>query len=129
MDIINQIWIFLSGISLITWIPTHIGMWMVFKKADEFPLWSLIPIVNTLIILRISGQSFLWIILYLIPGISYIGDLIICIFLAQRFGKDSLFGIGLSFLGFIFYPVLGFGDAQIIYNEDQNKVGQFATLY
>ena len=32
--------------------------------------------------------------------------------IAKNFGKDVLFGLGLAFLGFIFYPILGFGDAK-----------------
>ena len=31
---------------------------------------------------------------------------------AKSFGKGDGFGIGLGLLGFIFYPILGFGDAQ-----------------
>ena len=30
---------------------------------------------------------------------------------AKNFGKGTGFGIGLAFLGFIFYPILGFGSA------------------
>jgi hypothetical protein len=32
--------------------------------------------------------------------------------LAAKFGKGVGFAIGLIFLPFIFYPILGFGDAQ-----------------
>jgi len=31
---------------------------------------------------------------------------------AQNFGKGVGFALGLIFFGFIFYPILGFGDAQ-----------------
>jgi len=31
--------------------------------------------------------------------------------IAKRFGKSDGFGIGLMFLGFIFWPILAFGDA------------------
>ena len=31
--------------------------------------------------------------------------------LAKRFGKGNGFGVGLWLLGFIFVPILGFGDA------------------
>jgi len=33
---------------------------------------------------------------------------------ATAFGKGAGFGLGLVFLGFIFYPILGFGDAQYV---------------
>jgi hypothetical protein len=32
--------------------------------------------------------------------------------LAKAFGKGTGFALGLVFLGFIFFPILGFGDAQ-----------------
>jgi hypothetical protein len=32
----------------------------------------------------------------------------------KSFGKSTGFGIGLVFLGFIFFPMLGFGDATYI---------------
>jgi hypothetical protein len=32
--------------------------------------------------------------------------------LPSAFGKGTGFGIGLALLGIIFYPILGFGDAQ-----------------
>ena len=31
---------------------------------------------------------------------------------AKRFGKGTGFGIGLALLSFIFFPILGFGDAE-----------------
>jgi hypothetical protein len=31
--------------------------------------------------------------------------------IAKSFGKETGFGIGLVFLGFIFFPILGFGSA------------------
>lgn len=34
--------------------------------------------------------------------------------LANRFGKSAGFGIGLVFLGFIFFPILGFGEAKYL---------------
>ena len=36
--------------------------------------------------------------------------IIVSISIANRFGKGTGFGLGLMFLGFIFYPILGFGD-------------------
>ncbi len=31
---------------------------------------------------------------------------------AKNFGKSDAFGVGLGLLGFVFYPILGFGNAQ-----------------
>jgi hypothetical protein len=44
--------------------------------------------------------------------------IIVSIDVAKGFGKDVGFGIGLAFLPFIFYPILGFGSSQ--YQSQQN---------
>ncbi|MGH7114630.1 MAG: DUF5684 domain-containing protein, partial [Stellaceae bacterium] len=51
-------------------------------------------------------------VLFLIPLVNLIVGIMVSIELAKKFGKDALFGLGLAFLGFIFYPILGFGDAK-----------------
>ena len=38
--------------------------------------------------------------------------IIVCLDLAKSFRKDVGFGLGLAFLGFIFFPILAFGDAE-----------------
>ena len=42
--------------------------------------------------------------------------IVVALDVAKNFGKGAGFGIGLAFLGFIFYPILGFGDAE--YNPE-----------
>jgi hypothetical protein len=39
---------------------------------------------------------------------------IVAIDVAKSFGKDAAYGIGLALLPFIFYPLLGFGDARYL---------------
>jgi predicted PurR-regulated permease PerM len=50
--------------------------------------------------------------------IPYIGAIVALVFMiiisldiAKNFGKGAGFGVGLCFLPYIFYPILGFGDA------------------
>ena len=87
------------------------GMWKVFQKAGK-PGWAaIIPIYNIIVLLEIVGKPLWWIVLYLIPVVNFIAVILVCIELAKRFGKGVGFGIGLAFLPFIFYPILGFGDA------------------
>jgi hypothetical protein len=50
----------------------------------------------------------------LIPLVNIVMYIILGIGVAKAFGKDDGFGIGLGLLGFIFYPILGFGDAVYI---------------
>ena len=90
------------------------GLWKVFTKAGQ-PGWAaIIPIYNTLVLLRIAGRPWWWLLLMFIPIVNFIVAIIVCIDLAKSFGKGVGFGLGLIFLGFIFIPILGFGSAQYI---------------
>ena len=96
-----------------------VSYWKVFEKAGQ-PGWGvLIPIYNILLLLKIAGKPGWWILLYLIPLVNIVIGIIVCIDIAKNFGKDAGFGIGLAFLGFIFYPILAFGSAQY-QGADQN---------
>ena len=88
------------------------GIWKVFTKAGK-PGWAaLIPIYNAIVILEIAGKPLWWIILLLIPVVNFVVAILVNIAVAEKFGKSSGFGVGLALLGFIFYPILGFGDAK-----------------
>jgi hypothetical protein len=88
------------------------SMWKVFTKAGE-PGWAaIVPIYNMLVMLKIAGKPGWWFILMLIPFVNAIIGILVAIAIAQRFGKSTGYGIGLAFLPIIFYPMLGFGDAQ-----------------
>jgi len=88
------------------------GMWKVFTKAGE-PGWAaIVPIYNGIVLLKIAGKPVWWIILFLIPVVSFIIAIIVSIEVAKKFGQGTGYGIGLAFLPFVFYPMLGFGAAQ-----------------
>ena len=88
------------------------GIWKVFAKAGQ-PGWaSIVPIYNIIVMLQIADKPLWWIILFFIPIANIIIPILVSIALAEKFGKGAGFGIGLAFLPFIFYPILGFGDAQ-----------------
>ena len=87
------------------------GMWKVFQKAGK-PGWAaIIPIYNIIVLLQITGKPIWWLVLYFIPFVNVVVLVLVCIALAKRFGKSVAFAIGLALLPFIFYPILGFGDA------------------
>jgi hypothetical protein len=87
------------------------GLWKVFEKAGK-PGWaSLIPIYNLIVLLEIVGKPLWWIVFFLCVPIGWI---LVPLELAKVFGKDIAFALGLIFLGFIFVPILGFGDARYV---------------
>jgi hypothetical protein len=88
------------------------GCWKTFEKAGK-PGWAaIVPIYNVVVLLDIAGKPTWWLILMLIPLVNIVVALIVSIAVAQAFGKSAAFGIGLALLGVIFYPILGFGDAE-----------------
>jgi hypothetical protein len=88
------------------------GFWKTFEKAGE-PGWAgLIPIYNLYVLVRISGNAWWWFVLFFIPVINFFATVKISIDIAGKFDRGVLFGLGLTVLSFIFYPLLGFGDYQ-----------------
>jgi hypothetical protein len=88
------------------------AMWKVFSKAGQ-PGWAvIIPIYNIYIMCKVAGRPGWWVLLMFIPLVNFIIAIILNIDIAKNFGQGVGFGIGLIFLPFIFYPILGFGSAQ-----------------
>jgi hypothetical protein len=88
------------------------GVWMAFTKAGA-PGWaSIIPIFNLYVLVKMAGKEGWWVILFFVPLVNFVVLFIVYIAVAERFGKSAGFGVGLVLLSFIFWPILGFGDAR-----------------
>ena len=88
------------------------AMWKVFEKAGR-PGWAaIVPIYNIVVLCQVAGKSGWWVLLFIIPIVNIIVAIILAFGVAKNFGKGGLFAIGLLLLGIIFYPILGFGDAE-----------------
>ena len=89
-----------------------VGMWKVNTKAGK-PGWAcLIPIYNFIVLIQIAGRPLWWIVLMFVPCVSLLADAAVCVDIAKSFGKSPIFGIGMCFLSPIFFPILGFSDAE-----------------
>jgi hypothetical protein len=107
-----------GGVFFLIWLVVVVamvaGMWKVFEKAGE-PGWAaLVPIYNIIELVKISGKEMWWVIVFFVCG--PIAAIVISLEIAKKFGQGMGFGLGLAFLPFIFYPMLGFGSAQ--YNRN-----------
>jgi hypothetical protein len=89
------------------------GLWKTFEKAGQ-PGWAaIVPIYNVYVLTcEIAKKEILWFILMFIPFVGIVASIMVSLEVARKFNKSDGFGIGLAFLPFIFYPMLGFGDAQ-----------------
>ena len=87
------------------------SFWRIFTKAGH-PGWaSLIPFYNAYVLCKVAGKPGWWLLLMLIPLVNIVIFLLVSLGVAEQVGKGAGFGIGLFFLGFIFYPILAFGDS------------------
>jgi hypothetical protein len=86
------------------------GMWKVFEKAGRAGWTALIPIYNLYVMLRIGENSPLWLLALLVPVANLYALYRIHAGVARAFGKGIGFGLGLAFLGVLFFPLVGFGD-------------------
>jgi len=96
------------------------GLWKIFEKAGQKGWFAIIPILNLYILIKIAGREGWWIILFLIPCVNIVVAALVYIDVAEKFGKSAGYGIGMWLLGFIFIPLLGFGDAE--YSGDKTPL-------
>ncbi|NML41445.1 hypothetical protein HHL17_29910 [Chitinophaga sp. G-6-1-13] len=112
-----------------------ICMWKVYKKAG-FEGWEcIIPIYSTLILLRIIGKPWWWLLMFCIPVVNIVFAIMAMDLLSKSFGKGLGFTLGLIFLGYIFIAIIAF-DRTIVYQgpagdpnaprpqQDVNSIGQ-----
>ena len=86
--------------------------WQVFTKAGK-PGWAiLVPFYNLYVMLQICEKPGWWLVLFIIPLVNIVMAVMLPFWMADKFGKGMGFGFGLLFLPYIFYPILGFGDAR-----------------
>jgi hypothetical protein len=88
------------------------GFWRIFEKAGR-PGWaSLIPFYNFYVLTKIADRPVWYLFLLFFPFANIFAFCSICNGVSTKFGKNMGYTLGLIFLGFIFFPALGFGSAQ-----------------
>jgi uncharacterized protein DUF5684 len=102
-------WIVILAVSILT----IAGMWKAFEKAGQ-PGWAaIIPVYNIIVLLQVADKPVWWVVIWLcVPCGNIIVAIIASIAFAEKFGQGAGFGVGLALLGFIFWPILGFGSSQ-----------------
>ena len=109
---IGGIFLFIFLFEMAIAVATLAGLWKVFTKAGK-PGWAaIVPIYNLIVLLEIVGRPLWWIALFICPPVGIVVGIIVMIDLAKKFGQGVGFAVGLILLGFVFLPILGFGDAQ-----------------
>jgi hypothetical protein len=86
------------------------GMWKVFTKANRAGWAAIVPIYNLYVMLEIGDNAWWWLLVLLVPLLNIYALYRIHAGVARAFGKGVGFGLGLTFLAPIFFPLLGFGN-------------------
>src|SRR3569833_1768699 len=95
---------------LIVAVITIVGKWKVYEKAGK-PGWAaLIPVYTWIVMLEIVGKPIWWVILFFIPCVNIIFMIWTINLMSKSYGQSEGFTIGLVLLGFIFWPIFGFGN-------------------
>jgi hypothetical protein len=105
------IWLVLS---LVAYVLTVIGLWVVFEKAGEQGWKAVIPIYNLYVTLKVVRRPGWWLVLYLIPVVNLVITIIVYYDLARSFGHGAGFTIGLLIVPTIFLLILGFGSSRYL---------------
>lgn len=100
---------------------TYISQWKVYEKAGKQNCIAIIlPGFNSIALLEIAEMPTRYIIYDLIPFVHLYFYTKASIAVAHNFGKSTAFGVGLAYLGFIFYPILAFGNST--YKGNSNNI-------
>lgn len=108
-----------SGVYLLFWLVLLVllivALWKIFTKAGEAGWQSIIPIWSTVVLLKIVGRPWWWVLLLLIPFVNLIIAIVVMLDLGKSFGKSTVFSIfGLILFSVVGYLILGFGDAKYV---------------
>jgi len=98
------------GVALLVTVVSIAGVWKTFEKAGQ-PGWAaVVPVYNVYVLVaEVADRDIVWVLLSMfVPFLAVVP----MIDVAESFGKGTGYGVGLAFLGFVFFPLLGFGDAR-----------------
>lgn len=91
-----------------------VGMWKTFVKAGQ-PGWgAFVPFLNFFYLVEIADRPTWWVVAPLIPVVGWLLVIALFVDVAKQFGKGPGTGLGLALLPFVFWPLLGFSDAEYL---------------
>jgi len=100
---------------IVIWVIVGIPIYFVYKKAgtNGDPAWAaFVPIYGFYIMLKVVGRPGWWLIWIFIPFASLVVYIIVLNDLSKSFGHGAGYTLGLIFLSWIFFAILGWGSSQ-----------------
>ena len=84
--------------SIVVYIFYVIVLWSIFHRAGKPGILALIPIVNVIYYIKVSGHTGWWVLLIWVPILGWILSIVFALDLARRFGHGGAFGFFLVWL-------------------------------
>jgi hypothetical protein len=97
-----------AALQIICWA----GIWKTASKAGQPGILACIPIIQFFIAMLVAKKPLWWVLLCFVPIVQFVIGFIVVHEISKRFGRDIGTTLGLIFLPFIFWPILGFGSAE-----------------
>jgi hypothetical protein len=102
-------------VAAVLYVWTSLALARVFAKLGEDAWTAWVPVLNLIVLFRQGAQNPLWLLTFLVPGVSVVGTVFLILAehrISQRFGR----GVGTTVLAALLFPVwasiLGFGSAR-----------------
>lgn len=97
-----------------------VSLWKIFAKMGQAGWSGIVPILNYVIIARLSGKEWWYGLLPLVPCIGFVFAIVLWSDLSTLFGHGGGFTVGLVLLPIVFLPILAFGDS--VYQGPPEKI-------
>jgi hypothetical protein len=98
-------------IAIAVWVIQIVSFWKVFVKAGQ-PGWAaIIPFYNAYVLTKIAKYDGIYTLLLFIPLVNIVWLFIVNIDIAKAFGKSTGFGVLMTLIPIVGYPMIGFSDA------------------
>ena len=119
-ELIYIFFIFIMLTVIVISILIILGQWKAFKKANK-PGWAaIVPIYNYIVMLEIAELPLWYLALYFIPIANIYAQVMTYIEFAKKYGESAGFAIGMMFLPYVFFPLLGFGNYKYTGEKNSN---------
>jgi len=96
----------------------------------ESAWWSFIPIMNTILLIKMAGKPIWWFFLLLVPLVNVILFFVLWIAVAKNIGQPAVWGfcVGLPLINFIAIAILAYSGPNRNYAIDPNQTPRQRTL-
>jgi hypothetical protein len=85
------------------------GVWRTYEKAGHPGETSLVPFYNVYVMSKLVGKPGWWLALLVVPAVCLVVTIVLCV---DHCTNATCLGVAVALLGFVFFPLLGMGDAR-----------------